>query len=108
VAPSKRELRLYEEEDGTRPFDDWLISLRDAKARSIIRNRLPRLENGNFGSCKQVGGGVHELKIDFGPGYRVYFGNDSDEVVLLLGGGDKSTQAADIKIAMERWENYNA
>lgn len=62
---------------------------------------------GNFGDVNSVGGGVHELVIDFGPGYRVYFGEDGDEVILL-GGGNKSTQIADITKAKDRWSDYNA
>jgi putative addiction module killer protein len=81
--------------------------MRDARARNAIRNRLPRLEAGNFGHCEPVGEGVHELKIDFGPGYRVYFANDGNEVILLAG-GSKSTQPTDIRTALKRWKDYNA
>jgi putative addiction module killer protein len=65
------------------------------------------VSQGNLGDCEPVGEGVSELRIDIGPGYRVYFGEDGDDVILL-GGGDKSTQAADIKSAKERWRDYNA
>lgn len=77
------------------------------KARAIIRTKLNRLSFGNAGFCAAVGEGVHELKVDFGPGYRVYFGNDGDEAVLL-GGGDKTSQTADIEKAKDRWKDYNA
>src|SRR5713226_2037544 len=75
--------------------------------RGIVRTRLNRIAQGSFGDCEPIGQGVHELKIDYGPGYGIYFGEDGDEVILL-GGGDKSTQASDIKKAKERWGDYNA
>jgi putative addiction module killer protein len=86
---------------------EWLRGLRDGKARGVIRTRLDRLQSGNFSNCEPVGNGVHELKIDFGPGYRVYFGEDGDSVILLQG-GDKDTQERDIKKAKEYWGDYNA
>jgi len=107
VEARPRILRNYLTASGTDPFHSWLNSLRAGKARSIVRTRLNRVERGNLGYCEPVGEGVHELKIDIGPGYRVYFGEDGDEVILL-GGGDKSTQASDIKKAKERWIDYNA
>jgi len=89
------------------PFRDWLRGLRDAQGRNIIRARLNRLQAGNFGNCEPVGEGVQELKIDFGPGYRVYFGIDGDTVVLLCG-SDKDSQQRAIAVAKERWQDYNA
>lgn len=65
------------------------------------------MENGNLGNCEPVGEGVHELKVDFGPGYRIYFGNDEERIVLL-GGSDKDNQDTEIKRAKLRWEDYNA
>ncbi len=82
--------------------------MRDARAKGRILARLLRLENGNFGDHKAVGEGVFELRIDCGPGYRVYFGLDGSEIVVLLGGGDKGSQEADIRAAKERWADYNA
>ncbi len=73
----------------------------------IVMTRLDRVEKGNLGDCHSVGKGVSELRIDVGPGYRVYFGQDHD-LVILLGGGAKSTQTRDIKGAQKRWEEYNA
>jgi putative addiction module killer protein len=71
--------------------------------------RLRRIEHqGNFGNCGPIGNGLQELKIDFGPGYRIYFGLDGEAIVLLLGAGDKSTQQTDIARAIKRWEEYNA
>jgi putative addiction module killer protein len=89
------------------PFSQWLRSLRDAKGRAVIRTRLNRIQDGNFSNCEPVGEGVHELKIDFGPGYRVYFGEDANLVILLLG-GDKSSQDRDVRAAKEYWRDYNA
>ncbi len=102
-----RTLRNYQSEDKQEPFVRWLRDLKDGKGRGIIRTRLNRIENGNFGDCERVGEGVHELKVDFGPGYRVYFGEDGNTVILLTG-GDKSTQDQDIKRAQEFWRDYNA
>ncbi len=101
-----RELKVYESPSGTAPFDDWLESLRDVKNRARIQVRLDRLEQGNFGDCKPVGEGVLELRLDFGPGYRVYFAEDGPTIVLLLIGGDKSTQDKDIKTARNYWREY--
>lgn len=70
--------------------------------------RLDRVERGNFGSHHSVGDGVTELVIDFGPGYRIYFGQDGKDLVILLIGGDKSSQRTDIKTAKEYWRSYNA
>ena len=80
----------------TAAFDDWLQSLRDKVGQRQILARLTRLSLGNWGDCKPVGGEVTELRIVFGPGYRVYCWRDGDVVVVALGGGDKSTQQRDI------------
>ena len=80
----------------TAAFDDWLQSLRDKVGQRQILARHTRLSLGNWGDCKPVGGEVTELRIDFGPGYRVYCWRDGDVVVVALGGGDKSTQQRDI------------
>ena len=84
----------------------WLAALRDAQARARIRARVDRLSTGNFGDCKPVGGGIVELRVDHGPGYRVYLARRGAVVVLLLCGGDKRAQAADIKRAMEYLADY--
>ena len=77
-------------------FSEWLGSLRDRRARTKVLDRLKRASNGNFGDCKSVKGGVSEMRIDYGPGYRVYFFQRGKELVILLCGGDKGTQEADI------------
>ena len=80
-------------------FVQWLDELRDIRARARIQARIERLAAGNPGDVKPVGDGVSELRIDYGPGYRVYFTRRGNEVLILLAGGDKSTQDTDIKIA---------
>ena len=80
-------------------------SLRDQRARARIRARIVRVRLGNLGNCEPVGDGVLELKIDYGPGYRVYFGQVGMKLVILLCGGDKSSQAEDMR-AIEYWEDY--
>ena len=105
----KRLLKNYIDPNGDDVFDDWLISLRDRKARTIVRMRLDRIEfYGNFGFHRSVGQGVFELKIDFGPGYRVYYAEEGNFVVLLLGGGDKDSQYKDIRRAQARWAEYGS
>lgn len=85
---------------------DWLQSLRDKRAQAKIRVRIKRLEAGNFGDCGSVGEGVQELREHLGAGYRVYFGRHGQALVILLCGGSKKSQSADIKIAKEYWEDW--
>jgi putative addiction module killer protein len=85
----------------TAVFAVWLSGLRDARAQARIAERIRRLAFGGFGDVKPVGGGVAELRIDYGPGYRLYFVRRGLEIVILLGGGDKSTQAKDINRAKQ-------
>ena len=80
----------------------------DGSGKAKIRIRLDRLADGNFGKHRVLGGGLIEMKIDFGPGYRVYCGEDGATDIILLWGGDKSTQDADIKKAKRFWSDYNA
>ena len=106
VEVQPREIQRYITPDGKIPFTEWLNSLRDSKARFRINSRLKRVGFGNLGDYRFVGEGVWELRIDYGPGYRVYFGQVETTVVLLLCGGDKSTQAQDILKAKEYWIDY--
>lgn len=85
----------------TAVYDAWLKGLRDLRARTRILVRVERLASGNPGDVKPVGGGVSELRINYGPGYRVYFKQKGQTVVILLAGGDKRTQASDIKKALK-------
>jgi putative addiction module killer protein len=101
-----RELKFYRTPNGRQPFTEWFESIRDMKTQTRIRRQLTRLEVGNFGDCQSVGGGVFELRIHFGPGYRIYFGKISNTVLLLLCGGDKSSQPRDIERAKAYWQDY--
>ena len=92
-------------EAGNSPFADWFDSL-DAVTAARIDKYIRRLEAGNFGAAKSLQEGVSELKLDFGSGYRVYFGRDGKTIIILLGGGSKRRQAADIAMAIERWKKY--
>ena len=96
----------YIDAQGNAPFRAWLERLKDRKAQAVIDARLTHVRMGNLGHCRSVGHGVKELKIDFGPGYRVYSGQDGDKVVVLLFGGDKKSQPSDIKRAQEYWDDY--
>ena len=89
----------------TAEFAQWLDGLRDMKARARVQSRLDRMAEGNPGDVKPVGEGVSELRIDFGPGYRVYFKSRGHEIIILLAGGDKKTQANDIKVALRLARN---
>ncbi|MBI5905442.1 MAG: type II toxin-antitoxin system RelE/ParE family toxin [Deltaproteobacteria bacterium] len=102
----EREIRLYVTRSGKVPYSQWLNSLKDIRARAVIRVRLNRIRLGNFGDCKSVREGVMELRIDYGPGYRVYFGRIGRQIVLLLCGGDKSSQSKDIEQAQAYWADY--
>ena len=83
----------------TETFRKWRSRLKDERARAMVASRLDRLAFGNPGDVKPVGQGISELRIDYGPGYRIYFRRRGNEIIILLCGGDKSTQAADIKTA---------
>jgi len=103
---AEKQVENYVRSDGSCPFEDWMTSLRDQQARARIRTRIARIRLGNLGNCEPVGGGVLELKIDYGPGYRVYFGQVGTKLVILLCGGDKSSQTEDIRRAIEYWQDY--
>lgn len=101
-----RQIKQYITEDGKVPFAEWLDSFQDRKTRLKIKLRLDRVEQGNLGDFKVVGEGVFELRIDYGGGYRIYFGQVGLTIILLLCGGDKSSQKKDIKLAQKYWRNY--
>ena len=100
------ELLRYRRVDGKEPFTEWLDGLRDKAASARIRIRLRRIEAGNFGDCEPVGEGVSELRVHVGAGYRVYFGRYGQKVILLLCGGDKSSQSSDIRTAKALWAEW--
>lgn len=95
----------YLDEDGDSPYRAWFDNL-DAQAAARVAIAQTRLSLGNFSTVKGVGGGVFEVRLDFGPGYRIYFGKDGDTLVILLGGGTKKKQQDDIEAAHERWRDY--
>lgn len=104
---SALEIAHYLTSDGADPFDRWLAKLADRQARARVLVRVDRLAaSGNFGDCKAVGEGVFELRIDYGPGYRIYYAQAGAALVLLLIGGDKRTQQADIRAARDYWKDW--
>ncbi len=101
------EIRSYAEPSGRLPFQIWFADL-NPQAQAKVNVSLTRLARGNRSQVKGVGGGVAELKLDYGPGYRVYFGQDGELLVILLGGGTKKRQDHDIATAKARWTDYKA
>jgi putative addiction module killer protein len=99
------DLREYNDRSGNSPFREWRGKL-NPEARRKVTTALYRVGVGNFSNVQGVGAGVYECKINFGPGYRVYFGKDGEQIVILLGGGTKQRQQNDIRRALERWEDY--
>jgi putative addiction module killer protein len=99
------EVRYYIDSGGDAPFAEWFAEL-EPPASARIARAIARMEQGNFSSAKGVGEGVMEYKIDFGPGYRVYFGRDGDTIVILLTGGTKKRQQQDIDAAKAYWRDY--
>jgi putative addiction module killer protein len=102
----RKELIVYQTEFGKEPFSEWLDSLKDTGTIARVISRLDRLELGHYGDVKGIGGGVKELRFSFGSGYRVYFAEVGHIIVLLLCGGDKSSQKRDIKTAQSYWEEF--
>lgn len=100
-------VREYNDRDGGSPYAAWFDHL-NAKAAAKVATALTRLAQGNFSNVKGVGSGAFECRIDFGPGYRVYFGKDGERLVILLGGGTKKRQQQDIERATARWQDYKA
>lgn len=99
------DVRDYVDAKGRIPYRDWVVSL-DASVRARVIAAVLRMELGNFSAAKSVGSGLSELRLDFGPGYRIYFGKDGDRLVLLLGGGTKRRQQSDIEMAQALWVEY--
>jgi putative addiction module killer protein len=100
------ELRRYKTASGRDVIGEWLVGLKDTRTMAKILTRVDRLAIGNFGDCKSLGAGLFELRIDWGPGYRVYYAIIGKACVLLLCGGDKSRQSADIRRATEYLRDY--
>jgi putative addiction module killer protein len=99
------EIREYLDRGGRSPFGEWRGKL-NPEARRKVTTALYRVGLGNFSNVKGVGAGVYECKIDFGPGYRVYFGKDGEQIVILLGGGTKPRQQKEINLTLDRWDDY--
>jgi putative addiction module killer protein len=99
------EIRYYVASGGHQPFAEWFADL-DPVARAKVARALVRMEQGNLSNMKSIGEGVLEYRIDFGPGYRVYFGRDDEVLVILLTGGTKKRQQRDIETAKEYWRDY--
>jgi len=103
------EIKEYIDETGNSPYEKWARRLRDQRAIGKIAARLSRIKTGgNFGDSKSIGDGVSELRIPYGPGYRVYFGREGETVIILLCGGDKSTQRQDIGRAKAYWQEHTS
>jgi putative addiction module killer protein len=100
-------VREYVDSNGRSIFAKWFASL-NAQAAAKVTTALSRIEQGNFSNAKGVGAGVYESRIDFGPGYRIYFGKDGETIVILLGGGTKRRQSEDILAARNCWQDFKA
>lgn len=105
-ATTPKQVIVYAKENGKEPFTDWLYGLRDIMGRKRILARVSRLQQGNYGDCEPVGEGISELRLFFGSGYRVYFGEKDNHIVVLLCGGDKGSQSKDIEQAKAFWKEY--
>ena len=103
-----RDVRNYITPEGRNPFRQWLTQLRDKRTRANIQRRIARLQEGNFGDCKRLGSDLYELRIDYGPGYRIYFGTLTSHIVILLCGGQKGTQRRDIARARNYWNEIRS
>jgi putative addiction module killer protein len=100
------DIEIYATETGEEPFNEWLDSIKDKVTKRTVYLRVQRLRQGNFGYCKSLKNGLHELKIDYGSGLRIYFANVGDKLLLLLGGGNKQSQEGDIDKCKSFLEEY--
>lgn len=101
------EIREYIAPDGSSPYARWFDEL-NSEAAAKVAIALTRMAHGNLSNAKGVSGGLHEYRIDFGPGYRIYFGKDGPSLIILLGGGTKKRQQSDIRRALELWSEYKS
>lgn len=99
------DVREYLDRNGQSPFAIWFTAL-NREAAAKVTAALVRIRQGNLSNAKGVGSGIFEFRIDFGPGYRIYFGKDSEQFVILVGGGTKKRQQQDITLALARWQDY--
>jgi len=108
VLVTPKEIVVFRANAGHAPFEVWLDDLNDKRAIARVLARLARVRQGNLGDCKPVGEGVSELRVDYGPGYRIYFGQQDRALIVLLCGGDKRTQERDIRLAKQYWHEFKA
>ncbi|MBD2364994.1 type II toxin-antitoxin system RelE/ParE family toxin [Anabaena minutissima FACHB-250] len=101
-----KQIIIYANQGGYEPFTEWIDNLLDKQGKRRILQRLRRLEQGNYGDVAPIGDGLSELRMFFGSGYRVYFGEDQENIVIVLCGGDKDTQQKDIDSAKAYWKEY--
>jgi putative addiction module killer protein len=101
-------VEVYSNQEGKQPFTEWLNSLKDKQGADKILLRIRRIQLGNLGDHKFIADGVFELRVQFGPGYRVYFGRADNRVILILCGGDKGSQNSDIQQALQYWKDYGS
>ncbi len=104
----RKQIIFYVADNGKQPFLEWFNSLKDLKTQAKINKRLRSISLGNLGDYKSVGEGVFEFRIHYGSGYRIYFGQDGDTLIILLCAGDKSSQKKDIETAKKYWSNYQS
>jgi putative addiction module killer protein len=97
---------IYETIKGERPFAEWFLSFKDRRIKDRITKRIDRVKLGNYGDYKKISEFIFELRLNFGKGYRIYFAEDEGNIVLLLCGGDKTSQKKDIKKSLEYWSEY--
>jgi putative addiction module killer protein len=105
VEATEREIHYYRPAGSPAPFGVWRDGIKDTRTKAAVLARVARLRGGNFSDSRPIGEGASENRINFGPGYRIYYGVDGEKIILLLG-GDKSTQVRDIAIALEYWRDY--
>lgn len=101
-----RNVLIFSDKNGYEPYTDWIDNLKDKQNQQRIKARVRRLEQGNFGDHRPVGDNVSELRFFFGSGFRVYYAEDGEKIVLLLCGGDKQSQEKDIESAKTYWKEY--
>lgn len=99
-------VKIYQDNSGKEPYTIWIQSLKEQTTKARIQQRIRRIELGNFGDCKLLKQGVWELRLDFGSGYRIYYGEDGSKIVILLCAGNKKTQQKDIEKAIQYWTEY--
>lgn len=103
---TERIVKEFITKNGKNPFRNWVDNLKNIQIQAKIDIRIARLRLGNFGDTKPVGQGVHELRVHFGPGYRIYFGIENEKIILLLCGGEKKSQKKDIQKAIAYWKEH--